>query len=199
MAVVIVKWSPSTSTIKVQIPLGQQSFCKTLFEKNKISLAHWKKKNYLNANDATQWSRNLECYKLQQKGWEPWSSGFGRRLVYWRSWVRIPALYTGWTFSNVKIVMIAWKDQKTKKRPGMAYLNKKVTAKKVLNCSGARSAPSTGSSSTTATIQRTRSSPSRWSSSTTPSTRWPTNLTEIWPGKKWRYTDYQLLIDDGRE
>ena len=29
---------------------------------------------------------------------EPWSSGYGRRLMYWRPWVRIPALYNGWTF-----------------------------------------------------------------------------------------------------
>ena len=29
-------------------------------------------------------------------GWEPWSRGNGRRLVF--QWVRIPALCTGWTF-----------------------------------------------------------------------------------------------------
>ena len=28
---------------------------------------------------------------------EPWSSDYGRRLVFQRSWVRIPALYTGWS------------------------------------------------------------------------------------------------------
>ena len=31
-------------------------------------------------------------------GQEPWSSGYGKRLTFRRSWVRIPALYTGWTF-----------------------------------------------------------------------------------------------------
>ena len=30
-------------------------------------------------------------------GWEPWSSGYGRRLISRRLWVRIPAPYTGWT------------------------------------------------------------------------------------------------------
>ena len=30
-------------------------------------------------------------------GPEPWSSDYGRRLIIERSWVRIPALYTGWT------------------------------------------------------------------------------------------------------
>ena len=29
----------------------------------------------------------------------PWSSAYERRLMFWRSWVRILALYTGWTFS----------------------------------------------------------------------------------------------------
>ena len=29
-------------------------------------------------------------------GREPWSIGYGRRLVYRKSWVRIPALHTGW-------------------------------------------------------------------------------------------------------
>ena len=31
-------------------------------------------------------------------GWVPWSSGFGRWLMFERSWVQIPALCTGWTF-----------------------------------------------------------------------------------------------------
>ena len=41
----------------------------------------------------------------------PWSSGFGRRLKDRRSWVRILAPYTGWTFSHIfKIVMMfVWK------------------------------------------------------------------------------------------
>ena len=40
---------------------------------------------------------------------EPWSSGYGRRLMSWRSWVWIPAPYTGWTFSTLtcyKIVLL---------------------------------------------------------------------------------------------
>ena len=31
-------------------------------------------------------------------GREPWSSGFGRRIKFWRLWVRIPSPYTGYTF-----------------------------------------------------------------------------------------------------
>ena len=43
---------------------------------------------------------------------EPWSSGYGRRLVFQRSSVRIPALYTGWThLFVVKIVFCVWKDE----------------------------------------------------------------------------------------
>ena len=29
---------------------------------------------------------------------EAWSSGYGRRLVFKRSWVQIPVPHTGWTF-----------------------------------------------------------------------------------------------------
>ena len=31
-------------------------------------------------------------------GREPWSSGYGRRLMIQSSWVQIPAPYTGWTW-----------------------------------------------------------------------------------------------------
>ena len=34
--------------------------------------------------------------KNQSLGREPWSSGYGRRLMFERLWVRIPAPYTGW-------------------------------------------------------------------------------------------------------
>ena len=33
-------------------------------------------------------------------GREAWSSGYGRRLVFGRSWVRISAPYTGWTIGH---------------------------------------------------------------------------------------------------
>ena len=36
--------------------------------------------------------------KLTDNFWrQPWSSGYGKRLTFQRSWVRIQALYTGWT------------------------------------------------------------------------------------------------------
>ena len=35
---------------------------------------------------------------LFMEEWEPWSRGYGRRLMFLRLWVWIPALYTGWTF-----------------------------------------------------------------------------------------------------
>ena len=53
------------------------------------------------------------------KWWEPWYSGYGRRLMFQRSWVQIPAPYTRWTFSHlfvVKIVMCVWKDKNKWKR-----------------------------------------------------------------------------------
>ena len=39
-------------------------------------------------------------------GREPWSSGYGSRLVFYRLWVWIPAPYTGWTFSHLFVVNI---------------------------------------------------------------------------------------------
>ena len=67
--------------------------------------------------EAREWHRNrLEDERMHQDGREPWSSGYGRQLMFKRSWVQITALYTGWTwyFSNwfvVKIVLFVWKDR----------------------------------------------------------------------------------------
>ena len=53
---------------------------------------------------------------IYQWGREPWSSDYGRRLTFQRSWVRIPAPYTGWTFFHIyllyKFVMFVWKRPK---------------------------------------------------------------------------------------
>ena len=35
---------------------------------------------------------------MMKQGREPWSSGYGMRLIFQRLWVRILAPYTGWTF-----------------------------------------------------------------------------------------------------
>ena len=45
------------------------------------------------------WEISLCCW-----GWEPWSSGYGKRLMFRRSWVQIPAPYTGWTFFHIKLL-----------------------------------------------------------------------------------------------
>ena len=46
-------------------------------------------------------------------GRELWSSGYGRRLTFWRSWVRIPVPYTGWAFFTLicckLVLMFVWK------------------------------------------------------------------------------------------
>ena len=34
----------------------------------------------------------------------PWFSGYGRRLMYNRSWVRIPAPWTGWTWHFFSLI-----------------------------------------------------------------------------------------------
>ena len=47
--------------------------------------------------------RGIGQWKKRQIGREPWSSGYGRRLMFQRSWVQIPAPYTGWTFFHIHI------------------------------------------------------------------------------------------------
>ena len=37
-------------------------------------------------------------------GREPWSSGYGRRLTLWRSWVRIPVPYTRWILFHMNLL-----------------------------------------------------------------------------------------------
>ena len=39
-------------------------------------------------------------------GQKPWSSGYGRRLTFKRSWVRIPVPDTGWTFFTYIVVKL---------------------------------------------------------------------------------------------
>ena len=70
----------------------------------------------------------------------PWSSGYGKRLMFQRLWVRIQALYTGWTwhFSHifvVKIVMMCvWKDEnKLKRGRGWPTLKKVIYAHHTLD------------------------------------------------------------------
>ena len=36
---------------------------------------------------------------------ESWSSGYGMKQMFQRSWVQIPAPYTGWTFFHIPIVV----------------------------------------------------------------------------------------------
>ena len=58
--------------------------------------ARWcKRKNTLSLSLFERADRSVKYFKV---GREPWSSGYGKRLTFQRSWVRIPAQYTGWTF-----------------------------------------------------------------------------------------------------
>ena len=56
--------------------------------------------------------------KGQRFGREPWSSGNWRRLTFWRSWVRIPSPYTGWTwhFSHWFVVWLYCLFEKTENK-----------------------------------------------------------------------------------
>ena len=60
--------------------------------------------------------RSIFKRKMQFIRVGPWSSAYGRRLMFQRSWVWIPALYAGWTFFTclfvLNFVMGVWKDKK---------------------------------------------------------------------------------------
>ena len=49
-------------------------------------------------------------------GREPWSSGYGKRLTFWRLWVRILAPYTGWTFLYKKYIIKKKRKNKIKEK-----------------------------------------------------------------------------------
>ena len=64
-------------------------------------------------------------------GWEPWSCGYGRRLMFQRSWIRIPGPYTtGWIFFLhlfvVKIVKYVWKTKINKKEAGVGPFSRNL-------------------------------------------------------------------------
>ena len=67
--------------------------------------------------------------KDEHFGWVPWSGGYGRRLIIWRSWVCIPAPYTRWTYFHSyllqKLQYLFEKTKINKKRPRMGHLFKK--------------------------------------------------------------------------
>ena len=75
---------------------------------------------------------NLKCsrYKNIHFGWEPWTCGYGRRLMIKRSWVRITATHTRWiifTFICWKIVWLFEKtENKLKRGRGLSHSNKNI-------------------------------------------------------------------------
>ena len=103
-----------------------------------LDLALWKVNNILSINCDSRFPANFDYwYSFTISFWlmqghmclkystllktigieqEPWSSGYGRRLMFPRSGVQIPALYTGWTFSHIFIVKIALMFEKTENK-----------------------------------------------------------------------------------
>ena len=59
---------------------------------------------------------------------QQWSSGYGRRLKFYRLWVWIPGPYTRWTFFHInlwqKLKYLFEKGQKNQKEAGIALLKK---------------------------------------------------------------------------
>ena len=70
-------------------------------------------------------------------GREPWSSGYGKRLMFQMLWVRILAQYTGWTFFTYicckNVMVFVWKDQKTIKEAGFGTFLIKNMSRLVLS------------------------------------------------------------------
>ena len=69
-------------------------------------LLNWRSAVFLHPTVSVLWLQinkgNVPCNLLRHwsrevLGRDPWSCGYGRRLMFWRSWVQIPAPYTGWT------------------------------------------------------------------------------------------------------
>ena len=87
-----------------------------------VNLVH----NCVRTNCNTDDYIRITIEKYKDNGQEPWSSGYGRRLMLQRSWVWILAPYTGWTFFTylfvVKFVMCVWKDEnELKNRPRFVH------------------------------------------------------------------------------
>ena len=57
---------------------------------------------------------------------KPWSSGYGKRLTFRRSWVRIPAPYTGWTFFPHIFVVCLKRPKINEKEAGVGPFFKKT-------------------------------------------------------------------------
>ena len=51
-----------------------------------------------NGSTVHRWVARCQLKNGTIAGREPWSSGYGRRLVFKMSWVQIPAWDSGWTF-----------------------------------------------------------------------------------------------------
>ena len=123
------RWSPMT---KITHFWQSNSFAKTihLFIFKETSSSSCFGVVVIAGNLGTLWC-SVEKVTIWSTGREPWSSGYGRILVFWRLWVRIPAPYTGWTFFHlfvVIIVMFVWKDEKHEKEAEDGPLKKQFEA-----------------------------------------------------------------------
>ena len=101
---------------------------RSLLEGSSLTLTSWTstiKKSNLTPTISTQNAFERDTLitslttskKIFWYGREPWSSDYGRQLMFKRPWVRIPATYTRWIwhFSHlfaVKIVFFVWKEWK---------------------------------------------------------------------------------------
>ena len=75
--------------------------------------------------------KNIKKWKITIFGGEPWSCGYGRQLMFKRSWVQIPAPYSEWTWHFFTLIcykncIICLKRPKINKKEGWSIF-KKIT------------------------------------------------------------------------
>ena len=127
--------------VKQSLPLALNGRPKLIKSPNLVTLSR-NIRSWNFSPPLIQFIDQLYCYSLTTVNWnvdvivchltikmlggEPWSSGYGRRLKFQRSWVWIPAPYTGWTwhFSHwfvVKNCIICLKRTENKRKRGQGW------------------------------------------------------------------------------
>ena len=124
--------------------LSRQSSCTTTFlgpayhddRDSKVSRWHLKTEPEWITKRGTKWAELVTGGGGKLEG--PWSSGYGRRLMFVRSWVWIPAPYTGysWHFSHCIVCLLEKTENKQKEAGfGPFFLKKKQKGFKFV-CNG---------------------------------------------------------------
>ena len=151
--------SPSTSRPGLKATLITISSSSIPSKRKRFYVKTWRGKMTLKLNNNLKGNKKMKekikrMEKKKVKGWEPRSFGYGRRLMFWRSWVQMPVLYTGrtllswrswlqipvlftwWAFFLIdllsKIVMLVWRKDENKQGSGWPIFKKKYDNKTLM-------------------------------------------------------------------